>query len=188
MSEGRFRVNDTQLNGVKRVERLRIEDQRGFLSRLYCGNELSGIGFDRNIVQINQTLTRDAGTVRGMHFQFPPHAEDKFVSCMQGEVFDVAVDLRAGSPTFLCWHGERLSAKNGVSLFIPRGFAHGFQTLTNDCELLYLHTASYNKEAEGGLHPSDPAISINWPLPITDMSARDQSHAYINDFFTGIDS
>ena len=103
-------------------------------------------------------MTASRGTVRGMHFQHPPHAETKFVSCLRGEVFDVAVDLRNGSPTFLHWHAEILSADNHRTLVIPEGFAHGFQTLSDDCEMLYFHTAAYNPEAEGGLnvHGSTP--------------------------------
>lgn len=119
MADGRFSITDTPIAGLKRIARRRMEDERGFLSRLYCGAELADAGFDRPIVQINQTLTRAQGAIRGMHFQYPPHAEDKFVSCLGGEVWDVAVDLRRGSPTFLHWYGERLSRENGVSLFIP---------------------------------------------------------------------
>lgn len=187
MADRRFLVSDTPIAGLKRIERQRLEDERGFLSRLYCAAELAEAGFDRPVAQINQTLTRVPRTVRGMHFQYPPHAEDKFVSCLRGEVWDVAVDLRKGSPTFLHWHGERLSRENGVSLFIPRGFAHGFQTLTTDCELLYLHTAAYSREAEGALHALDPRLGIEWPLPVGEMSERDRNHPFIDDVFAGIE-
>lgn len=186
MGEPRFAAAATPLSGLMRVERRRIEDERGFLSRLYCRDELAGIGFAEPIAQINQTLTRVRGTVRGLHFQRPPHAEDKLVSCLRGEVFDVAVDLRAGSPTFLAWHGERLSADNGVSLYIPKGFAHGFQAMTDDCELLYLHSAAYAPEAEGALNALDPALAIAWPLPVADMSARDRGHPMVGADFAGI--
>lgn len=186
MTDQRFSVAGTPLVGLMVVRRSRMEDARGFLSRLFCKDELAAAGFEDPIVQINQTLTRAAGAIRGMHFQHPPHAEDKFVSCLHGEILDVAADLRAGSPTFLQWHAERLSGDNGTSLFIPKGFAHGFQTLTGDCELLYLHTASYQREAEGALNPLDPRLAIPWPLPITDMSERDRGHPLIDTDFTGI--
>lgn len=186
MSEARFAIAGTPLAGLKRVTRHRGGDARGFLSRLYCADELAATGFTAPIAQINQTLTRVAGTIRGLHFQYPPAAEDKFVSVLAGEVFDIAVDLRAGSPTFLRWHAERLSADNGCSLFIPKGFAHGFQTLTADCELLYLHTAPYAADAEGGLNALDPHLAITWPLPVADMSARDRGHPMLTPSFTGI--
>ncbi len=182
----RFAIHDTPLAGLKLVERQRLGDARGFLSRLYCRDELAAAGFGRPVVQINQTLTQQPGTVRGMHFQHPPHAEDKYVSVLRGEVLDVAVDLRRGSPTLLRWHGETLSADNGRSLFIPAGFAHGFQTLSEDCELLYLHTQAYAPGAEGGLDPLDPRLGIAWPRPVTEMSARDRAHARLDADFTGI--
>lgn len=184
-AEPRLVAAPTPLAGLMRVERRRIEDERGFLSRLYCREELARLGFSEPIAQVNQTLTRARGTVRGLHFQRPPHAEDKLVSCLRGEVFDVAVDLRAGSPTFLHWHAERLSADNGASLYIPKGFAHGFQAMTDDCELLYLHSATHAPEAEGALNALDPALSIAWPLPVTDMSARDRGHPMVGAGFAG---
>ena len=186
MAEARFAVSATALEGLKRVGRRRIEDRRGFLARLYCRDELAAIGFAEPIAQINHTSTRTRGTVRGLHFQHPPHAEDKLVSCLRGEVFDVAVDLRAGSPTFLRWHAERLSADNGVALYIPKGFAHGFQTMTDDCELLYLHTAPHAAEAEGALNALDPALAVDWPLPVADLSERDRGHPMIAPGFAGI--
>ena len=188
MAERRFTATATGLAGLMVVRRQRIEDARGFLSRLYCQEELAEIGFTEPVVQINQTVTRAPGMVRGLHFQRPPHAEDKLVSCLRGEVYDVAVDLRAGSPTLRQWHAERLSAENGLSLFIPKGFAHGFQALTDDCELLYLHTASYAPEAEGAVNALDPALAIDWPLPVTEMSPRDRGHPLLDDDFAGIDA
>jgi dTDP-4-dehydrorhamnose 3,5-epimerase len=121
-----------------------------------------------------------------MHFQLPPHAEMKLVSCMRGRVFDVVVDLRHGSPTFLQWHGEELSAESGRTLCIPEGFAHGFQTLTDDCEMLYLHTAAYEAAAERGVSPVDPRVAIRWPLPIAQLSERDAGHAPLADDYAGI--
>lgn len=183
----RFSVSTTPLVGLTVVERARIGDERGFLSRFYCRGGLAGIGFDAPIEQINHTSTRLRGAVRGMHFQHPPHAEDKFVSVLHGAVFDVAVDLRRGSATFLRWHGVRLSADNMRSLFIPKGFAHGFQTLTEDCELLYFHTAAYASDAEDGINPLDPRLSIDWPLAVAQMSDRDRSHPMLDAAFIGID-
>jgi dTDP-4-dehydrorhamnose 3,5-epimerase len=121
-----------------------------------------------------------------MHFQYPPHAETKIVSCLKGEIFDVAVDIRSDSATFLRWHGEALSAANGKSLLIPEGFAHGFQTLTDDCEVLYLHTAPYAPSKEGALNLRDPHLGITWPLAITEMSDRDRSYPFLSADFPGV--
>lgn len=182
----RFRINDTPIAGLKSVDRLRLGDERGFLSRMYCADALRAAGLIEPIAQINHTLTLHCGAIRGMHFQLPPYAEDKFISVVRGEVFDVAVDLRRHSPTFLQWHGEILSAENSRSLLIPKGFAHGFQTLTDGCELIYFHTASYRSEAERGVSPFDPTLSIDWPLEVTDISDRDRSHPPLNQQFDGI--
>ncbi|OQA32754.1 MAG: dTDP-4-dehydrorhamnose 3,5-epimerase [Betaproteobacteria bacterium ADurb.Bin341] len=181
-----FEFLATPLLGLKVVRRRRIEDDRGYLSRMFCAAEFEGLGLDKP-VQINRTLTRRQGAVRGMHFQHPPHAETKLISCLKGKVFDVAVDLRAGSPTFLCWHAEELSEENQRSLLIPAGFAHGFQTLSDDCELLYLHSNFYAPDVEGGLNPADPRLGINWPLTISEMSARDCGHSYLGADFSGIE-
>jgi dTDP-4-dehydrorhamnose 3,5-epimerase len=186
MSGGRFESVVTALNGLLVVQRKAIEDERGFLSRFYCADEFSALGVDKPVVQINHTLTRRKGAVRGMHFQHPPHAETKLVSCLKGEVWDVAVDLRHDSPTFLQWHGEILSAANRKSLLIPEGFAHGFQTLTEDCELIYLHTAAYHPESEGALNVNDSRLGITWPLVITEISDRDRKHKLIEQSFQGI--
>ncbi len=181
-----FTATATPLPGLVLVQRKRLEDPRGFFSRLFCADELSAVGFALPIAQINQTLTRRRGSVRGLHFQHPPHTEDKFVNCLRGEIFDVAVDLRRGSPTYLKWHAEVLSADNQRSLFIPQGFAHGFQALADDCELIYLHSKPYAAQAEGALNVNDPALAIAWPLAMTDISPRDSAHARITEKFNGI--
>lgn len=181
-----FDTRSTPLAGLAVVQRRVREDARGFFGRFYCTDELAAAGFVLPVAQINHTRTLRRGAVRGMHFQRTPHAEDKFVSCLRGEVFDVAVDLRRDSLTFLRWHAEILSADNRVSLMIPQGFAHGFQTLTDDCELLYLHSRAYAPDAEGALHVNDPALAIAWPLPIADISERDARHAPITLAFKGI--
>lgn len=182
----RFDFIPTPLAGLTVVQRKAIEDQRGFLSRFYCADEFREAGLTKSIAQINQTLTRSRGAVRGLHFQYPPHAEFKMVSCLKGEIFDVAIDLRRGSPTFLHWHGVILSAQNRQSLLIPEGFAHGFQALTADCELIYLHTAAYHPEAEGALNVADPKLGIVWPLATTEISDRDLNHKLIEQDFQGI--
>jgi len=182
----RFDFISTTLPGLLVVQRKAIEDHRGFLSRFYCAEEFSDAGISTSIAQINQTLTRKKGAVRGLHFQHTPHSETKMVSCLKGDIFDVAVDLRRDSLTFLQWHGEILSATNRKSLLIPEGFAHGFQALTEDCELIYLHTAHYHPESEGALNVSDPKINIAWPLHINDLSERDRNHPFIKTDFPGI--
>lgn len=175
----RFEILDSRLNGLFTLQRKPVGDARGWLERMFCTSELADVLGGRSIVQINRTHTASLGTVRGMHFQNPPHAETKFVSCLHGEVFDVAVDLRPDSPTRHQWHVEILSSQNHKTLAIPEGFAHGFQTLTDDCEMLYFHTAAYQSAAESGLHPLDPALNIQWPLAITVMSDRDSSHSFL---------
>lgn len=175
---GRFDVAATALEGLNILTRKPLGDERGFLERMFCESELAGIMGGRRIVQMNRTLTRKAGTIRGMHFQRAPHMELKLVSCLRGEVFDVAVDMRPDSPTYLFWHGEILSGENHKTLAIPEGFAHGFQTLTEDCEMLYFHTAAHHPESEGGLHPLDPALAVSWPLPVAEMSAKDSARPF----------
>jgi dTDP-4-dehydrorhamnose 3,5-epimerase len=183
---GRFTVSELPLGGLRLVTRARLGDSRGFLSRLFCAEELAGAGWRRPIAQINHTSTAKAGTIRGMHFQHPPHAEMKLVSCIRGEVWDVALDLRAGSPTFLQWHAEVLGSENGKALLIPEGFAHGFQALTDECELIYLHSAAYAPASEGAVRYDDPRAAIAWPRPATELSARDQAHPPLSPTFTGI--
>jgi dTDP-4-dehydrorhamnose 3,5-epimerase len=183
----RFDIVDTLIPNLQIMQRKPISDSRGYLERLFCSEELQMLtAGNKPIVQINHTSTASRGTVRGMHFQHPPHAETKFVSCLRGAVFDVAVDLRKGSPTFLCWHAELLSADNYKTLVIPEGFAHGFQTLTDDCEMLYFHTASHQPRAEGGLNAQDPLLAIAWPLPVARLSPRDAMHPLLSTEFTGV--
>lgn len=176
----RFIVNTTKIADLKVVERQQIGDARGFLARLFCADELAHAGWEKHIAQINQTFTRKKGTVRGMHFQNTPYAEMKLVTCLHGSIWDVAIDLRKSSPTFLKWHAEVLSSTNLRSLLIPEGFAHGFQTLTDDCELVYFHTAKYSPDAEAGLNPHDQRLAIPWPQVITEISARDAQHPMLD--------
>ncbi len=182
-----FSIFDTPMAGLKVIERKPIGDHRGFLARIFCADQLKGAGWKKPIAQINQTVTEKRGTVRGMHFQNTPHAEMKLVSCLQGEIWDVVVDLRKNSPSFLQWHGEKLSAENCHALLIPEGFAHGFQALTDDCELLYIHSAPYLREFEAGIQPNDPRVAITWPLDFAQISARDSGHPLLDHQFIGIE-
>jgi len=179
-------IGVTAISGVMVVETTRHIDHRGSFARLYCQHELAPVIGNRRIVQINHSRTGAAGAVRGMHFQRPPHAEMKMVRCLKGRVWDVALDLRSDSPTFLKWHAEELTPANTRMLVISEGCAHGFQVLEPDSELLYLHTAFYTPEAEGGIRHDDPRIAIRWPLPVTDISLRDTAHALIGSDFHGI--
>lgn len=176
----RFTFHATPLAGLWWLERKPIRDNRGAFSRFYCADEFAAIGIDAPPVQMNHSTSRQAGTVRGLHFQHAPHAETKIVTCLAGRILDVAVDLRAGSPTFLQWYGAELSAENARSLVIPPGFAHGFQTLEDDSEVFYLVTASYSAAFEDGIGPFDPAVGVDWPLPATEVSARDAARPHID--------
>ena len=182
----RFGIQGTELEGLAVVERTAVGDKRGFLSRMFCAEELRAAGWVWPISQINHALTKVEGTVRGMHFQYPPKAEAKLVSCLRGVVWDVAVDLRKDSPTFMRWHAEELSAANRRALLIAPGFAHGFQTLEPDCQLLYLHSEAYDPALEGALDPRDPALGITWPKEITVISDKDANRPMITSEFQGI--
>ena len=182
----RFTITDLPLADLKLIERQRLGDSRGFLTRLFCAQALAESGWLKPIAQINHTYTAQRGTLRGMHYQQPPYAEIKLVSCLQGEVWDVAVDLRAGSPTFLHWHAEILSADNNRAMLIPEGFAHGFQAMTDDVELLYCHSAVHSPDAEAALNAQDPRLALIWPLEITELSPRDAKHPLIDSTFEGV--
>jgi dTDP-4-dehydrorhamnose 3,5-epimerase len=182
----RFDIRETTLGDVYVLQRQPQGDQRGWFERMYGSEDLAGVLGQRAIVQVNRTLTREKATVRGMHYQVQPSAEAKIVSCLRGSIFDVAVDLRRGSPTFLRWHGEMLTAESNRSLFIPEGFAHGFQAAVDDCEVLYFHTAAYDPAAERGVHPLDPLVAIAWPLTVEHLSERDASHPPLTFEFDGI--
>jgi len=163
-----------------------FKDDRGRFARIFCKKELSTIGLKKEIVQINHSLTVQKGALRGMHFQYSPKAEIKIVRCLRGSVFDVIVDLREGSPTFLKWHGEVLSVENMKMMYVPEGFAHGFQTLEENSELLYLHTEFYSPGSEGAIRFDDPMVGIEWPLDVTDISEKDKKYAFLKNEFQGI--
>jgi dTDP-4-dehydrorhamnose 3,5-epimerase len=174
------------MEGLFRIKRGSFEDARGLFSRLYCSAELAEKGYRDAPEQINYSRTSGRGSVRGMHFQHPPHAEAKIVTCLYGEVFDVAVDLRSGSKTFLQWHGENLSGRLLNSLVIPEGMAHGFQVLSEEAHLLYFHSKSYQREAEGRVHPLDPALKIAWPLEVRNLSPRDRETSFLDAHYPGL--
>jgi dTDP-4-dehydrorhamnose 3,5-epimerase len=182
----RFDVHQTRLKDLVVIHRQVIGDERGFLARLFCSQELADAGWYWPIQQINHTATAAKGTVRGLHYQVPPKAEAKLVSCIRGAVWDLAVDMRHGSPTFLQWHAEEISAENLRAMLIPPGFAHGFQTLQPDSELVYLHSEAYDPARERGLNPRDPQLAIRWPLDFSAISPRDQEHPLIDANFQGV--
>jgi len=181
-----MKLTDTPLAGLQVATTQAFLDARGAFSRLFCELALAPALQGRRIAQINHSRTHQVGAVRGLHFQRAPHAEMKLVRCLRGRVWDVAVDFRAGSPTFLQWHAQELTPSNGDMMVIPEGFAHGFQALEPDSELLYLHTARYEPAAEGGLRHDDPRLAIRWPHEVRDLSARDLNHPLLDDSATGI--
>ena len=182
----RLEIAPTPLAGVMQVRRQRLRDDRGYLARVFCAEELSAAGWNVPIAQINLTQTNRPGTVRGMHYQLPPYSECKLVSCMRGEVWDVALDLREGSPTFLRWHALHLSGDNDTAMLLPEGVAHGFQSLSADAELLYCHSLPYAAQHERGLNPLDPRIAIEWPMAVSAMSPRDHDHPMLSPSFRGV--
>jgi len=168
-----MKLEQTKISKVFTIHSEPFKDDRGFFNRIFCQKELEAIRPGIIIAQINHSMTKTKGTIRGMHFQYPPHAEMKIVRCTKGSIFDVAVDLRKDSPTFLQWHGEVLSAENMKALVIPEGCAHGFQSLEDDIEMVYMSTSPYCAEAEGGIRFDEPKVGIKWPLPVTVLSEKD---------------
>jgi dTDP-4-dehydrorhamnose 3,5-epimerase len=178
--------SQTPLIGSYVINLSAFNDERGWFARTYCENEFKEIGHDARWVQINHSYTAKKGTIRGMHFQLPPFREIKMVRCVRGKVFDVIIDLRKDSVTFLQWYGVELSPGSLNMIYIPEGFAHGFQTLNDDSELIYHHSEFYTPGAEGGIKYDDPAIQIKWPLEVTSVSERDISHLWLTKKFKGI--
>lgn len=181
-----MKIKQTLLKDAFIIEPEPFRDDRGLFARVFCQQELQHMLNNKNIVQINHSLTRQKGALRGMHFQYPPKTEIKMVKCLHGSVFDVIIDLRKGSPTFLKWYGETLSSENMKMIYVPEGFAHGFQTLQPNSELLYLHTEFYSHEHEGGVFYDDPKIGIKWPLEVTEISDKDKRHPFLTQDFGGI--
>ena len=181
-----MKIVDTPLADLKVVESSSHRDGRGAFRRLFCARELRSLMGHRQIAQINHSVTSRVGAVRGMHFQHPPDAEMKMIRCLRGRAWDVAVDLRAGSPTLLHWYAKELAPDDATMMVIPEGFAHGFQALEPETELLYLHTAFYCPPSEGGLRHDDPRLAITWPLPPADLSSRDLAHPLLSADFAGV--
>lgn len=183
---GSLKLSTTPLAGLLLVETAPVEDARGRFTRVFCEQDYAAIRPDLHWTQINHSRTAQRGSVRGMHFQYPPSAEAKLIRCLKGRVFDVAVDLRAGSPTFLHWHGVELSEDGSRQIFIPEGFAHGFQTLTDDAELLYMHSVAWDPQRENRLRFDDPKLNIAWPLPVTQVSEKDRAASLLDATFRGV--
>jgi dTDP-4-dehydrorhamnose 3,5-epimerase len=176
----------TALPGSYVVDLSPFSDERGWFARTYCKDEFAQIGHTKEWLQLNHSYTNSKGAIRGMHYQHDPYKEIKLVRCIAGAVYDVIIDLRKDSPTFLTSVGVELSAENKKMIYIPEGCAHGFQTLANNCELLYHHSELYTPGAEAGIRFDDPAIDIKWPLPVSELSKRDASHPLLTNDFKGI--
>lgn len=181
-----MKFHDTPLPGLRLVESDVRADHRGRFERVYCEKAMASLHPRLRVAQANLSTTLGKGSLRGLHYQAAPALEAKLVRCLQGKVFDVAVDLRAGSPTFLKWHAVELSGGGPYALFIPEGFAHGFQVLSDEAQLLYFHTAAWSAGCEGGLRHDDPSLSIQWPLPAAAISDRDLNHPLLDAGFTGL--
>ena len=178
----------TQLADAYLVDLEPFQDQRGLFARTFCQREFEEIGHGKPFVQFNHSHTNSKGTIRGLHFQHPPYGEIKLIRCIRGSVFDVMVDLRQDSPTFLQHVSAELSERNMRMIYIPEGFAHGFQTLEDHTELIYHHTAYYQPGSEGGIRYNDPAIGVQWPLEPVFMSEKDQKYPMIDPAFRGLKS
>lgn len=182
---GKLIVNPTSFSGVYVVDTNVFKDHRGAFARWFDDKELGAVLHGQQIVNVNYSKTVHKGSIRGMHFQFPPDSETKLVRCIHGKILDVIVDIRKGSPTFLQHYCLELSEENMKLLVVPMGFAHGFQSLEDNSEIMYLVTNYYSPRNEGGLNPLDPILDINWPLNIADISDKDQNRALISNSFTG---
>jgi dTDP-4-dehydrorhamnose 3,5-epimerase len=170
------RFLETELAGVFILELERAEDERGFFARSWCSEEFASRGLNPFVVQCNISQNRRRGTLRGLHFQEAPHAEAKLVRCTRGAIYDVVVDLRPDSPTQLQWLGVELSAANYRMLYVPEGFAHGFQTLCDDTEVFYQMSAAYHAASGRGVRWNDPVLDIRWPVPDPVLSERDANY------------
>ncbi|MBT3668472.1 MAG: dTDP-4-dehydrorhamnose 3,5-epimerase family protein [Opitutae bacterium] len=181
-----MKTRKTTFNNLFVLERIPHSDKRGSFTRLFCDASLPIALSDKHITQENHSFTHKKGIVRGLHFQYPPHSEVKIVTCLKGEIYDVVVDLRKGSSTFLQHYSIILKEGDDLSLFIPEGFAHGFQTLSNNCELLYFHTAAYEPKAEGGINALDSTLEIDWPLKFEETSEKDHQIPPLPKDFAGL--
>lgn len=182
----RFKFNKTCFKDLFFMDLKSLKDSRGYFKRLYCENEFMNFMNKKSISQINYTFTKRKGSIRGLHYQIKPYSEIKIITCIKGEVYDVMVDLRKNSPTFLKYFSIILSEKNYKMMIIPAGFAHGFQTLKDKSEMLYFHSKPFNEKSERGLNPLDPRLNIQWPLKLTKISNKDKNHFFLKRDFKGI--
>jgi len=178
--------NPANLAGAFTIEVQPFQDNRGFFTRTFCEREFAEHNLVQHFVQANHSGSHGKGVIRGMHFQYPPFSEVKVVKCVQGAIFDVIVDVRAGSATFLKWFGAELTAENRRMMYVPAGFAHGIQTLTDYSEITYMVSNFYNKESEGGVRYDDPQVNIEWPLPVSLVSDKDLKIALVDSLFKGV--
>ena len=175
----RLNIINSSIKDIKIIKRNPIKDYRGFFDRMFCDYELKKLLKDREIKQINHSFTKKKGTLRGLHFQYKPYEETKIISCLKGKIFDVSVDMRKNSKTYLKSFSITLSEKNKTSLFVPEGFAHGFQTLEDNCILIYFHTEYYKHNKSGYVNTLDPKLNIKWPLNITRISKIDAKTKFL---------
>lgn len=170
-----MRFSPTKLPGAVLIHLDKHADSRGYFARFFCESEFREAGLFTRFVQANTAGSHLAGTLRGLHYQVPPHAEAKLIRCTRGAIFDVIIDLRPDSPTRGRWEGFRLDDSTGTMLYVPEGFAHGYQTLVDNTEVSYLVSHHYVPGAEAGIHFQDPGFRIDWPVPVTAISAKDQA-------------
>lgn len=177
---------ETPLKGAYIIELEPYQDSRGLFARTFCKKEFQKIGHSKEFVQFNHSVTLQKGTIRGMHYQVPPSSEIKLIRCIRGNVYDVIIDIRYGSSTFLKYHAVELNEANMKMIYVPEGFAHGFQTLENNTQLIYHHTQFYNPEHERGIRYNDPATNIHWPLVPVNLTEKDNNYPLIDYNFKGI--
>jgi dTDP-4-dehydrorhamnose 3,5-epimerase len=177
-----MRFTETKLAGAYIIDLERREDDRGFFARAFCQREFAEHGLNTRIAQSNVAFNRDTGTLRGMHFQFPPAAETKLVRCTRGAIVDVIVDVRPESPTYLEHVAVELTAENGRALYVPERFAHGYQVLADETETSYQVGEFYAPELEGGLRYDDPHLGLDWPLPVVEMSEKDRGWLLLDEY------
>lgn len=179
-------IIETDISGLKLLQHAIFRDDRGQFSRVFCRDSLSSSSIDPTAAQINFTFTKKRGCLRGLHYQVSPHSERKIIACVRGAIFDVVVDLRHGSKSFLQWRGFELAGDSGRSLIVPAGFAHGFIALTDEVEMLYIHDHPFVADAQRGIRYNDPAISIAWPIPIAQLSQKDADYPVLPSDFVGL--
>ncbi len=178
--------SETPLPGAYLITPEPYADDRGLFARTFCKNEFAQLNHKKEFVQFNHSKTNKKATIRGMHYQLPPHSEIKLIRCIRGSVWDVIIDIRKGSPTFMQYFAAELSEHNLLSVYVPEGFAHGFQTLEDNTQLIYHHTAYYVPGHEAGIRYNDPLVGISWPLPVSEITEKDRNHHLLDNSFKGI--